>query len=81
MRITIDIEPSPKKSVISEVAELSPLLMMLWNMLRTSPTSDAPPPDIDGCICYAPPGCPHTASCPKRPAEEPAPNPPTSGAV
>lgn len=79
MRITIDIEPSPKKSILADVAELSPLLMMLWNVLRTSP-SDVPP-DLDGCICYAPPGCPHTASCPKREPEQPAPNPPTSGAV
>lgn len=65
MRITIDIEPSPKKSITADLAALSPLLLMLWDMVRGGPMPEMPP-DIGGC---------------KPDEETPSPMPPPSGAV
>lgn len=102
MRITIDIEPSPRKSTLLQ--DLAPLASMLLGYIIGTPSSRAPMPDFgfpdlddckprgpNDCTCFADIGArmgiraPHAEHCPKRgqknPADDVAPNPPTSGAV
>lgn len=78
MRITIDIEPSPRRTLAADLSALAPLLapLLAFVMRPSSATEEPPRPStgaLDCDLCSATYGGPHAVGCPHAA--------PTSGAV